>query len=213
MALTVGFVELLAGALLLIKAISNATWKEILQGQAGAMYRSHQSAAQAAAAASSSSSTASASPASVGSSLSSLSNVVGGAISGKGLPALPYGTALKGAAATAWAAAILTALGAPITAANVSSLEDWFDHEGGGGANNPLNTTLSDTPGVTGSINSVGVKSYSSPADGVEATVKTLEGGYSAIVAALKSGAGLSNAGPAVSSELSTWSGGGYSSL
>jgi len=124
----------------------------------------------------------------------------------------PQGTALKGAEATTWAHAILAALGAPATQANLNSMIDWFNREGGGGENNPLNTTL-QTTGATGSINSAGVKNYDTPADGVAATVKTLAGGYPAIVAALKAGTGLSNAGSQVSSELSTWSGGGYSSL
>ena len=128
-------------------------------------------------------------------------------------PALPQSTALHGAGATVWAAAILAALKAPATAANLSSLTNWFGHEGGGGANNPLNTTL-HTTGSTGSINSAGVQNYSSPAAGVTATAKTLlGGGYNAIVAALRAGVGLSNGDGQVASELSTWSGGGYSSV
>lgn len=112
-----------------------------------------------------------------------------------------------------FASDVLAALGAPTTAANVQSIEDWAAQEGGGGANNPLNTTL-QTAGSTGSINSVGVQNYANTADGVTATAQTLEGGnYSAIVAALKSGSGLIGAGGAVGSELSTWSGGGYDSL
>lgn len=129
------------------------------------------------------------------------------------LPSLSEGTALTGAAATAWAGAILTAISAPLTSANIASLKDWFEHEGGGGANNPLNTTLS-TSDVTDTINSAGVKSYSSPDAGVEATAKTLLGsGYSAIVSALHAGVGLSNGSSGVSQELLTWSGGGYSEL
>jgi hypothetical protein len=127
--------------------------------------------------------------------------------------ALPADTALTGANATAWADAILTTMGAPTTAANVSSMVNWFAHEGGGGANNPMNTTL-QTSGSTGSINAVGVQSYSTVAAGVAATVQTLNGGnYPAIVAALKAGTGLSGGSGAVASELSTWSGGGYDSV
>jgi hypothetical protein len=136
----------------------------------------------------------------------------GAPAAGGSAPRLGEGVALKGAPAATWADRILAAIGAPASSANVSSLEDWFDHEGGGGANNPLNTTLKTT-GSAGSINSVGVQSYISPAAGIAATAQTLSGGYPAIVAALRGGGGLLNGGPSVSSELSTWSGGGYSSL
>jgi len=126
---------------------------------------------------------------------------------------LPADTAATGSTATGFATAILQALGAPVNPANVGSLNDWFALEGGGGANNPLNTTLA-TSGSTGSINSVGVQSYGTPAEGVAATVDTLDSGsYSAIVAALKSGAGLTGGSASVAQELSAWSGGGYSSV
>lgn len=128
------------------------------------------------------------------------------------LPTLPYGTALTGSAATLWATAILQAIKAPTTNANVNTLIGWFHNEGGGGQNNPMNTTL-DTSGATGSINSDGVKDYATPADGVSATAQTLLGGYPAIVSQLRGGSGLSNTSGAVASELSTWSGGGYSSI
>jgi hypothetical protein len=132
-----------------------------------------------------------------------------------GLATLPYGTALTGSSATAWATAILQGLGAPASAANVQSLVDWFGQEGGGGVNNPLNTTTASggTAGETGTINSVGVASYDSPAAGVAATVKSLEQPlYTGIVSALKSGSGLVG-NSSVGSELSAWSGGGYSSV
>lgn len=129
-----------------------------------------------------------------------------------GVPVLPYGTALTGAAAVEWADAILQALGAPTTRADVNSMTDWFGREGGGGQNNPMNTTLV-TSGSIGSINSAGVQSYSTPAAGVSATVQTLLGGYPAIVRALRAGTGLLDQGGEVASELSTWSGGGYDSV
>lgn len=129
------------------------------------------------------------------------------------LPSLPYGTPLTGTGATLWAVAILDALGAPATGANVASLRGWFLREGGGGANNPMNTTLANVPGAAGSINSVGVQNYSTPADGVNATAVTLNGGYPAIVADLKAGNGLANPSPEAQAELSKWSGGGYTSI
>lgn len=128
------------------------------------------------------------------------------------VPTLPASTALSGTAATIWAVAILKSINAPTNTANVSSMIGWFHNEGGGGANNPMNTTLS-TSGATGSINSVGVKDYGTPSEGVSATAQTLQSGYPAIVAALKSGKGLANTSGDVASELSTWSGGGYTSI
>lgn len=110
---------------------------------------------------------------------------------------------------TAFAKSVLASIHAPQTAANIKSIQAWAQREGGGGSNNPLNTTLS-MPGAT-DFNSVGVKNYASMAVGVLATAKTLLGGnYSDIVAALRSGNGLCGRS---FSGLSTWSGGGYSSV
>ena len=107
---------------------------------------------------------------------------------------------------------LLKAIGAPATSANIQSIEDWAAREGGGGANNPLNTTLV-TAGSTGAINNAGVQNYANAGDGVTATAQTL-GGYPAIVAALRSGGGIAGStSSAVASELSEWSGGGYTSV
>jgi hypothetical protein len=146
------------------------------------------------------------------------------------LPVLPALTAIgTGAWAAAWTAGILATLGAPGNAANVASLIAWFaaeDNNGaqggradGAGQNNPLNVTSASGTfaGVTGSEPSgagaghPGNLNFGTPAEGVAATVEVI-GSYSAIHAALMSGAGLiGNA--SVSANLSTWSGGGYSSL
>src|ERR1017187_2073625 len=146
------------------------------------------------------------------------------------LPVLPALTAIgRGAWATQWAGAILTALGAPAGAANTASLIAWFAaednngaqgvHADGAGQNNPLNVTaMSGTfTGTTGSEPSgagpghPGNLNFDTPAHGVAAMAQGIRG-YSAIHAALMSGAGLiGNA--SVSANLSTWSGGGYSSL
>lgn len=108
-----------------------------------------------------------------------------------------------------FAKSLLATIGAPQTSANVNSILAWINHEGGGGTNNPLNTTLQ--MGGSSSFNSVGVQNYSSLATGVLANAKTLLGGnYSDIVAALKSGQGLCGRS---FSGLSTWSGGGYSEV
>jgi hypothetical protein len=182
-----------AGGILLVKAVTGSSFADILAGHPAAVANTGQN-------------LLGSGLAGVGQSIANLPSSGTG-----GLPALPYGTPLKGTAAQEWASAILKAVGAPATQANLSSMQAWFQHEGGGGQNNPLNTTLS-AAGATGSINSAGVKNYSSPAAGVQATVQTLRG-YPAIVTALQSGQGLSSSSPGVAGELSEWSGGGYSSL
>jgi len=112
-----------------------------------------------------------------------------------------------------FATQVLAELGAPATAQNIDSIADWAAQEGGGGANNPLNTTLV-TSGSTGAVNSAGVQNYASVTDGVQATAQTLQEGYPAIVAALQSGNGIvRTTSSAIESELSEWSGGGYTSI
>lgn len=118
------------------------------------------------------------------------------------------------ASETAWIVAMLAALGAPPTPANLASLKNWIARETPWppvSANNPLNTTQP----AAGShpVNSVGVQAYPSAATGINATVITLENGnYPAIVAALRAGKGLAGSGP-WNAELSKWSGGGYDSV
>lgn len=122
-------------------------------------------------------------------------------------------TAPATASQASWAQSLLTAIGAPATAANLASVEHWIAAEGDfslPGHNNPLNTTLV-TSGSTGSINSVGVQNYGSATQGVEATVQTLEtGGYGDILMLLRSGQGLASGAAA---GLSKWSGGAYASV
>jgi hypothetical protein len=125
---------------------------------------------------------------------------------------LPYGTALTGSNAIAWAEQILADLGAPQTSANINSLVDWFALEGGGGQNNPLNTTVV-AAGATGPINSVGVQGYATPDEGAAAIAQTLEqSNFSGILALLKGGGGLIG-NTSIAGELSSWSGGGYSKI
>jgi hypothetical protein len=142
---------------------------------------------------------------------------------------LPSQTAIgTGANAHAWAAEILTALGGPLTTANVNSLVGWFQKEDnalpegaravGIGENNPLSITAF-TRGITGSNGSVTSGAAGGPdnltfptvAAGVNAIREALAV-YPAIRNALVSGAGLIG-NPTVTSELSKWSGGGYSSV
>jgi len=93
---------------------------------------------------------------------------------------------------------ILKRVGAPVTAENLAALTTWMKFEGGGGGKatglgknsanyNPLNTTQV-APGST-SMNSVGVQSYLSKDQGLDATVKTLQNGnYGQVLSALKEG-------------------------
>lgn len=86
-----------------------------------------------------------------------------------------------------WQAAMLHALGAPATPANLKFLNAWAQAEGGSASYNPFNTTQ-DAPGAS-SYNSVGVKNYASPNEGIRATVQTLlNGRYNPIVSGLRSG-------------------------
>jgi hypothetical protein len=91
----------------------------------------------------------------------------------------------------AWEYQLLHALGAPATKENLRFLRAWQIAEGGGTANsanyNPLNTT---EPAMgAGTINSVGVRSYRSPVQGITATARTLVNGhYDQIVSMLRSG-------------------------
>lgn len=129
----------------------------------------------------------------------------GGTTGTKGGPGGPASATVSGG----FAASVLKTAGFPVTAANVASVEAWVRREGGGGVNNPLNTTLR-MPGSS-SFNSVGVQNYGSLSTGILATARTLlGGGYSDLIAAFKSGNGLCGRS---FGGLSTWSGGGYSSV
>lgn len=141
-----------------------------------------------------------------------LSNLTGnllGSSGGGGNISLLSQSGSAGRFGSAFAKSVLATIHAPITAANVASIEAWARREGGGGSNNPLNTTL--VVGSNNPFNSVGVQNYPSMSVGVLGTARTLLGGnYSDIVAALRSGNGLCGRSFA---GLSTWSGGGYSSV
>jgi hypothetical protein len=126
----------------------------------------------------------------------------------------------KGSNELAWSEAILNGLGDPITNANVISLGYWMQNEAGSppygivGANNPVNVSQ---PGYSGTpIKSEGggysLYSYPSVQDGVDATVAYLSNGaYSLILAALKSGDGLSSS--SLAGEIGTYSGHGYTTI
>lgn len=113
-----------------------------------------------------------------------------------------------------WAKALLVAMRLPVTADNVAAITAWEMAEGGHWYNtayyNPLNTTQS-MPGAT-SMNSVGVKAYTSWKQGLEATVKTLKNGYyDDIIAALRRGDDAEAVAAAVGA--SPWGTGDFSGL
>jgi hypothetical protein len=108
-----------------------------------------------------------------------------------------------------WASAFLQAAGLPVTSQNIASITAWEVQEGGAGpqfgvANNtanynPINTTQT-APGAN-TVNSAGVKSYTSWAQGLDATVQTLKNGlYGGIIHALQTSAPLSSFQSAVNS-------------
>ena len=140
-------------------------------------------------------------------------------VAGAPAPTAEYETP-RGANQLAWSEAILTALGDPLTSANIVSIGYWMQNEAGTpphgivGANNPINVSQ---PGFGGwPIKSEGggynLYSYPSPQAGIQALVAYLTPtGYPQILAALKSGAGLSS--PSLGGELSEYSGGGYTTI
>lgn len=114
-----------------------------------------------------------------------------------------------------FATSLLASLGVPVTESNAAAIIAWAKAEGGNWNNsakfNPLNTTQR-MPGSS-AMNSVGVQSYSSWAEGLAATVKTLNNGrYGDILNALKTGDASNQLGSAAQG-LRTWSGGGYSTI
>jgi|SRR5215472_12015353 len=90
-----------------------------------------------------------------------------------------------------WQAQILQGVGAPQTRANFNALDAWQRAEGGTALNNPFNTTQT-MPGST-AYNQVagtaGVQNYSTPGQGIAATINTLNNGrYGGIIDALRAG-------------------------
>src|SRR6185437_7879750 len=122
----------------------------------------------------------------------------------------------------AWSEAILTHLGAPLTSANIVSIGYWMQNEAGSppsgivGANNPFNVSQACCGGVPIQDDGDGVtflQSYPTVADGLEAITEYLNrGNDTAILADLKAGVGLRN-DPNLASEISLYSGGGYSTI
>jgi hypothetical protein len=120
-----------------------------------------------------------------------------------------------------WSEAMLTALGAPLTNANITSLGYWMQNEAGRppsgivGANNPINVSTPADGGVPIQDDGDGVtflQSYPTVQDGIAATVSYLNRpDFAQILAALKAGDGLTSS--SLASEISEYSGNGYSTI
>ena len=120
----------------------------------------------------------------------------------------------------AWSEAILTAIGAPLTSANIVSIGYWMQNEAGSppsgivGANNPINVSEPGYGGTQIQYEAPGyyLMSYPTVQDGVSAIVAYLNSGsYPQILSDLQQGAGLSD--PSLGGELQEYSGGGYSTI
>ncbi|HEY0937067.1 MAG TPA: hypothetical protein VGD91_25435 [Trebonia sp.] len=127
----------------------------------------------------------------------------------------------KGDNQKAWSEAILTAVGAPLTSANIVSIGYWMQNEAGSppygivGANNPINVSEPCCGGVGIQDDGDGVtflQSYPTAAAGIQAIAEYLNrGNYTQMLADLKAGAGLSD--PNLAGEIGLYSGGGYTTI
>ena len=92
----------------------------------------------------------------------------------------------------AFYARVLSGIGAPVNQTNLAVLRAWQKAEGGSASWNPFNTTAK-APGATAYNNNNGypVRNYTSEAQGVDATVRTLKLGYYKVIVA-----GLRNSNP-----------------
>ena len=122
----------------------------------------------------------------------------------------------------AWSEAILNALGAPLTSANIVSIGYWMQNEAGSppsgivGANNPINVSQPCCGGVPIQSDGDGVtflQSYPTAADGIEAIAQYLNrSNYTQILADLKAGKGLMD-DSSLAPEISLFAGGHYSTI
>jgi hypothetical protein len=120
----------------------------------------------------------------------------------------------------AWSEAILTALGDPLTSANIVSIGYWMQNEAGSppsgivGANNPINVSEPGYGGTQIQYEAPGyyLMSYPTVQDGVSAIAAYLNSGsYPQLLSDLQQGAGLSD--PSLAGELEEYSGNGYSTI
>lgn len=106
---------------------------------------------------------------------------------------------------TDFAVALEQALGDTVTDRNNATIARWARAEGGNWHNNALFNPLNTTKTMPGShsVNSIGVQAYLSWAEGIAATVATINNGrYPNVVSDLRRGVGL---GPDADPDLITW--------
>jgi hypothetical protein len=120
------------------------------------------------------------------------------------MAANPAGTQVA-PSAPSWVTGILSGVEAPFSQNNINKLAAWNDCEGndngssGLGINNPFNTTL--PAGGASSVNSDGVKWYATLADGIAATLATLQASrYKGVVSNLQQDGSTSDFAAAVGS-------------
>lgn len=136
----------------------------------------------------------------------------------------PVNTQLTGSQAISWAKAALTALGAPLTTADVTTMTTWFRNEGvPHDYDNPLNLCTPYNGSVTSTADgdppSDHIQAYRTPQDFVHAFTMEMRTGYnghaySYIVADLESGRGMiGDHSAGLRNDLMEYSGGGYDSI
>jgi hypothetical protein len=140
------------------------------------------------------------------------------AASGLTPAALPGNVTPTGTNQLAWSEAILAALGAPDTDANIISMGYWMQNEAGGlvGENNPINVSEQGYDGwnIQSEGNGWYLRSYPTVADGVAAIAAYLSyPNYSQIKSDLQAGIGLGTSTSTLASQLSVYSGGGYTTI
>lgn len=179
------------GALLLTAAVTGSSLAETIQGHANKV-----------------------------SGTSTLDTFLGGIKGGSGLVG-PAGAAAATAGSTApakvgkvgtgeraFATGFLKTIGAPLNATNIRALEDWWAQEEGpnvlvpghGGTNNPFEVTTSGSANVpsTGNANSVGVKNYATPQEGIQAAIGYFQTYGPGVLDAFRRGESISNIEAAV---------------
>lgn len=107
-----------------------------------------------------------------------------------------------------WAKDFLKGIGAPATPQNIEFVQKWENLEsgGGGGQYNPLNSVLG-APGAS-SVNSVGVKNYTSYQQGLQASISTFtQTQWAGVLQGLKAN-NQQAAQNAINAEYATWKGG-----
>jgi hypothetical protein len=180
------------GGILLVSAITGKTFGDVLKGPATAFE-------------SSAAATPSIPTVTIG-------NVTSTGVAGVGATSQTitgkYTAAPTGSGEAAFATSFLKAIGAPQNKTSIAALEDWWAEEEGnnvlvpghGGENNPFEVTTSGAANVpsTGNANSVGVKNYATPEEGVQAAIGYFQQYGPGVITAFQKGESISDIEAAV---------------